>query len=186
MSESGDLFDPRRLNKLWERAEEDAFEAREREEAEVEEREPAEEALELYEEIVLSCRRALGNDVRPLLVVLDRGRELLATKIAMDRKDAETSSPEAPAAAAAGEGKDGAAHEGEAMSKSEEEARRAFVGQTGSEERVDKKLLEIFEKAKVYTGVDLGEEKAAAVPGELGAALDMIEDLFWALEAGKA
>lgn len=186
MSNGGDIFDPQRLKKLWERPEEDEFDARERAEEDLAEREPAEEALELYEEIVLSCRRRLGTDVRPLLAVLDRGRELLAAKIAADRKTAAPAAPETPAEAeVAPVKKDEAVPEGQPMSKSEAESRRAMSGVASSDERVDRKLAEIFEKAKVYTGIDLDEETAAAVPSELGAVLDAIEDLFGVLEAGK-
>jgi hypothetical protein len=190
MSDGGDFFDPHRLNKLWERPEEDEFEARERAEGDTEERDPAAEALELYEEIVLSCRRNLGNEVRPLIAVLDRGRELLAMKIALDRKAAEppkdpAPAPEEPAKAEEATKTDKPAEEGEPMSETETENRRALSGEA-VQDNVGTQLLGIFEKAKVYSGIDMAPEKLAAVPGELGAALDMIEDLYGALEAGKA
>ncbi len=175
---SGDIFDPRRLRKLWEMPEEDAFEKREREEEEAEEKEPALAALDLYEAIVLSCRRKLGSRVGPLEPLLTHGRGLLAAKLAADRGEApaepapaETGAPEQKAAAPA-------EPEDELMKKLKE---RRGVGTDSAADRIK----DILKNASLIAGSLDDEEKKAALPGELGVTLDRIEDLYEVLSFGS-
>jgi hypothetical protein len=173
---SGDLFDPRRLAKLWERPEEDAFEKREREEKEAEEKEPAIAALDLYEAIVLSCRRNLGMRVKPLEPLLAHGRGLLAAKLAADRGETIA----APAEPAAAEAKPAAPADPDDVTMKKLKEHR----HTGTDTAADR-IKDILDNASLMAGGLEDEKKIAALPGELGAALDRIEDLYEVLSFGS-
>jgi len=178
---SGDLFDPRRLQKLWEPKEEDPFLKREREEKELHEKEPALHTVDLFEEIVRACRRKLGARSAKLEPALKHARALLAAKLQVELEAARAAAPAAPAPAE-GEKKKAAP----AAPKSRLEQAQAGRGLDDYDRR-DKVLLREIDRMKQIAGVGKKDKPAdaAALPEELGATLDMIEDLYEALSSGS-
>ncbi len=186
----GDLFDPRRLRKLWEQPEEDAFEKREREEKELQESEPVLVALDLYEQIVRTCRRTLGGRVRPLEPLLKHTRGLLAMKLAAERGEAQAAA--APAAPAPEPGKKPPAGPPGALGLGPRGRMGNLVDNTLANTVSDQRLAaervkHQLGRAMALAGVDKKTAAApVAQPAELGAALDAIEDLYELLGYGAS
>lgn len=183
MSEGGpnDLFDPRRLRKLWEKPEEDAFEKREREEAELREVAPAIVALDVFDEIVQTCRRRLGARVAKLEPLLRHARGLLAMKLASEQPPPPPPPAETPAPAGPAAGKKPPAKKGFVQQKLDDNTASLKQDPQRIAENVQYQIKRAFSLARLDKK---SAEQPEAKPAELGAALDAIEDLFEMLSYG--
>jgi hypothetical protein len=177
---AGDLFSPDRLRKLWEPKEEDPFVKREREEKELHEKEPALQAVDLFEEIVRSCRRKLGARGAKLEPVFKHARALLAAKLQVELEAARAAAPPPPPAEPEKKKPSAAAPK----TRVEEAKAQSALNDYN---RVDRVLMREIDRMKKIAGVGKQDKPAdaAALPEELGAALDTIEDLYEALSSGS-
>lgn len=181
---SGDIFDPRRLRKLWERKPEtDEFEERERREEELRETEPVLIALDLFEEIVRTCRRKLGARFTPLEPLLKEARGLLAMQLAAEGAAVPSPPPPAepaPAAPAA----PGAAPEEPTMRQNVMRDAAAVLGQ---QSMVHNQIKRELNRAMRIAGLDKAKQKKPEPsPAELATTFDNIEDLISVLSSGSA